>query len=459
MAEMKFAPDARKGTAMDRVAARNPGQLKFQQAAHEIYDSVKLTFAEDPDNEMLFELLSEPERVIMFKVLWYDDKNEVQMNRGFRVQYNSALGPYKGGLRFHPTVNLDTLKFLGFEQIFKNSLTGLMLGGGKGGSDFDPKGKSNAEIRKFCEAFMMELSKHIGPNTDVPAGDIGVGGREVGYMYNMYRKIKNCHDCVLTGKHYDFGGSYIRPEATGFGLVYLVQEALKRRFGGDFKGKKVAVSGSGNVAQFAARKVLQLGGTVVSLSDSKGLLLFPNGVSEADIDIIETMKLARRSLVDFSSEVSDAGPRKVEYRAGATPWTAFASSGLDVALPCATENELLEADATALCSAGVKIVGEGANMPCTPEAIQVFNKNKVLYLCGKAANAGGVAVSGLEMAQDAAKLQWTKEYADEQLKNIMVDIYVKTDAECNKYGCNFADGANIAGFRKLLSGMKNQGIC
>ncbi|KAM0746781.1 hypothetical protein T439DRAFT_329478 [Meredithblackwellia eburnea MCA 4105] len=436
---------------------------EFEQAVHEIGTTLTPLFEKRPELKRVFEILQIPERVIQFRVVWEDDKGVCQVNRGYRVQFNSALGPYKGGLRLHPSVNLSILKFLGespFEQIFKNALTGLHMGGGKGGSDFDPKGKSDNEIRKFCYAFMKELSRHIGPNTDVPAGDIGVGGREVAYMFGAYKQIRNEWAGILTGKGYDFGGSKIRPEATGYGLVYYVEHMLKDARGETFAGKRVAISGSGNVAQYAALKIIELGGTVVSLSDSKGSLVATGeaGLTPEIIAKIGELKLKFGSLVDLG-EVPG-----FKYLAGERPWTHFKS--LDVALPCATQNEVSEAEAKALIEAGVGFVAEGSNMGSTQQAIDVFEsarvkglvggKTPVWYAPGKAANCGGVAVSGLEMAQNSSRLQWSEAEVDAKLKDIMEKCYTTcftTAKEFAKEGeiPSLVAGANIAGFLKVAN--------
>jgi len=405
-----------------------------------------------------------PERIIQFRVVWEDDKGECQVNKGYRVQFNSALGPYKGGLRFHPTVNLSILKFLGFEQIFKNALTGLNMGGGKGGADFDPKGKSDNEIRKFCVSFMRELSKHIGADTDVPAGDIGVSPREIGWMFGTYRTERNKWEGVLTGKGGTWGGSLIRPEATGFGLVYYVQHMIQYASGGkeSFEGKKVAISGSGNVAQYAALKVIELGGTVVSLSDSKGCLCSDKGFSPEVIHKIAALKVQRKQLTELNDEA-------FAYKDGVRPWKEVGN--VDVALPCATQNEVSEDEAEALVASGAKFIAEGSNMGCTQEAIDVFEKVRkekkgeaIWYAPGKAANAGGVAVSGLEMAQNSARLKWTSEEVDEKLKGIMEQCFKNCLETAKEYITpaegefpSLVAGANIAGFSKVAAAMKDQG--
>ncbi|KAL8286227.1 hypothetical protein RQP46_004715 [Phenoliferia psychrophenolica] len=429
---------------------------EFEQAVNEIGSTLGPLFEQRPELKRAFEILQIPERVIQFRVTWEDDKGVCQVNRGFRVQFNSALGPYKGGLRLHPSVNLSILKFL--EQVFKNALTGLHMGGGKGGSDFDPKGKTDAEIRKFCFAFMKELSRHIGPNTDVPAGDIGVGGREIGYMFGAYKQARNEWAGILTGKGYDFGGSKIRPEATGYGLVYFVEHMLRDSRGETFAGKRVAISGSGNVAQYAALKIIELGGTVISLSDSKGSLVATGeaGITAETIAQIGELKLKFGSLADLG-EV-----KGFSYIAGSRPWTHFKS--LDVALPCATQNEVSGAEAEALLAAGCGFVAEGSNMGSTQEAIDVFEgarakgivggKTPVWYGPGKAANCGGVAVSGLEMAQNSSRLQWTEAEVDAKLKDIMAKCYqtcFETAKQFAKEGeiPSLVAGANIAGFLKV----------
>ncbi|MGY5853687.1 MAG: NADP-specific glutamate dehydrogenase, partial [Candidatus Thorarchaeota archaeon] len=388
----------------------------------------------------------EPERIIQFRVPWVDDKGKVQVNRGFRVQYNSAIGPYKGGLRLHPTVTQGVLKFLGFEQVFKNSLTGLPMGGGKGGSDFDPKGKSDSEVRTFCHSFMLELFRHVGQFIDVPAGDIGVGGREIGYLYGMYRKVTNNHGtCVLTGKGATYGGSLIRPEATGYGCVYFTAEMLKTR-GEEFKGKTVVVSGSGNVAQFAVEKCLDLGAKVIALSDSSGWIHDPSGIDRDKLAYIMDLKNVRRGRIKEYAE-----QYKVDYTAGGSPW----SLKCDVALPSATQNEVDAKEAKALVDNGVIAVGEGANMPCVPEAVEIFQEAGVLYAPGKAANAGGVSVSGLEMAQNSQRFFWSREEVDKKLHEIMVNIHsaaYKTSELFGEKG-NYVLGANIAGFLKVADAM------
>jgi len=394
--------------------------------------------------------MSEPERTIIFRVPWLDDKGEIQINRGFRIEMNSAIGPYKGGLRFHPTVNLGILKFLAFEQVFKNSLTTLPMGGGKGGSDFDPKGKSDNEVMRFCQSFMTELFRHIGADTDVPAGDIGVGGREIGYLFGQYKRLKNEFTGVLTGKGIEWGGSLIRPEATGYGVTYFAQEMLSTR-GESFEGKTVCISGSGNVAQYAAEKVTQLGGKVVTLSDSNGFIYDPKGISPEKLKYVMELKNIKRGRIkDYAEKFG------VEYFEGKRPW----SVKCDIAMPNATQNEIDEADAKMLVKNGCICVAEGANMPSTPEAVEFFIRSKILFAPGKAANAGGVATSGLEMTQNSMRLPWSREEVDDRLKIIMKNIH----STCVKYGSkedgyiNYVDGANIGGFVKVANAMIAQGV-
>ncbi len=435
----------------EQVLSRNPGEAEFHQAVKEVLDSLVPVLDKHPEyvDAKIVERMVEPERVIMFRVPWQDDKGAVQVNRGMRVEFNSALGPYKGGLRFHPSVYLGIIKFLGFEQILKNSLTGLMMGGGKGGSDFDPKGKSDSEVMRFCQSFMTELCRHIGPDTDVPAGDIGVGGREIGFMFGQYKRIRNEFTGVLTGKGLDWGGSLVRTEATGYGLVYIVDEALKAK-GESFKGKTVAVSGAGNVAIYATEKVHQLGGKVVTVSDSNGFVYDPDGIK---LETVKQLKEVERKRIKEYVKIHT----KAEYTEGCVGvW----NTKCDIALPCATQNELDEAAAKTLIGNGCIAVGEGANMPCTPEAAELFVEKKVIFIPGKAANAGGVAVSGLEMAQNSQRIPWTFEKADSELKNIMVTIYNNMNAAAEEYGCpgNFIVGANIAGFLKVARAMMAQGV-
>ncbi|AWM13520.1 NADP-specific glutamate dehydrogenase [Flavobacterium sediminis] len=440
---------------VETVAKRNANEPEFLQAVQEVAETVIPFIEANPkyQGKMLLERMVEPERVVMFRVAWVDDAGQTQVNRGYRIQMNSAIGPYKGGLRFHPSVNLSILKFLAFEQVFKNSLTTLPMGGGKGGSDFDPKGKSDNEIMKFCQAFMTELSRHIGADTDVPAGDIGVGGREVGYMFGQYKKLRNEFTGVLTGKGITFGGSLIRPEATGYGAVYFAEEMLKRK-GDTIHGKIVAVSGSGNVAQFAIEKVLQMGGKVVTASDSSGYIYAPNGIHTEKLDFLKELKNERRGRIEEMADKFE----DVQFFPNERAWNVPVE--VHVALPCATQNELNGEEAKALVANGCICVAEGANMPSTPEAIEVFHTAKILFSPGKASNAGGVATSGLEMSQNSLRLSWTREEVDERLKAIMADIH---DA-CVKYGkqedgfVDYVKGANIAGFVKVADAMLAQGV-
>lgn len=440
------------GQFLDEVAQRNPGQPEFLQAVTEVMESLWPFIEKNPKyaEHGLLERLVEPERVVMFRVSWTDDKGQVQVNRGFRIQHSMAIGPYKGGLRFHPSVTLSVLKFLAFEQTFKNALTTLPMGGGKGGSDFDPKGKSPAEVMRFCQAFVTELFRHVGPDTDVPAGDIGVGGREVGFMAGMYKKLSNSAASVFTGKGLSFGGSLIRPEATGYGTVYFAQEMLATR-GQSFAGKTVSISGSGNVAQYAVEKAMQLGAKVVSVSDSSGTVYDQDGFTTEKLAILMDVKNHRYGRVDEYAKLVGA-----EFLRGKTPWHLK----VDVALPCATQNELTEENAKVLIANGVVCVAEGANMPSTIEAAKAFEKAGVLYAPGKASNAGGVATSGLEMSQNAARLSWPAEEVDARLLQIMQGIH----AACLKYGkredgtVSYIDGANIAGFVKVADAMLAQGV-
>lgn len=438
-------------SAMEQVIKRNPGEPEFHQAVKEVLESLEPVAERHPEyiNAGIFERIVEPERQIIFRVPWVDDSGKVQVNRGFRVQFNSAIGPYKGGLRLHPSVNIGIIKFLGFEQIFKNSLTGLPIGGGKGGSDFDPKGKSNGEIMRFCQSFMTELSRHIGENTDVPAGDIGVGGREIGYMYGQYKRLKNDFTGVLTGKGLTWGGSLARTEATGYGLCYFVDEMLKAK-GKSFKGTKVVISGSGNVAIYATQKVHQLGGKVIALSDSNGYIHDEDGIK---LDTVQRIKEIERKRI---SEYVKHHPGAKYFEGCAGIWTIKC----DIALPCATQNELDEESAKALVANGCYAVGEGANMPSTPEATEVFLQNKVLFAPAKAANAGGVATSALEMCQNSMRYSWTFEEVDTKLKGIMINIYKNASAAAREYGYedNLVVGANIAGFLKVADAMYSQGI-
>ncbi len=433
------------------VVEKNPAQPEFHQAVKEVLESLRVVIEaneEEYRKDALLERLVTPERQILFRVPWVDDKGQVQVNNGFRVQFNSAIGPYKGGLRFHPSVNLGIIKFLGFEQIFKNSLTSLPIGGGKGGSDFDPKGKSDREVMAFCQSFMTELYRHIGADTDVPAGDIGVGGREIGYMYGQYKRIRDVYEGVLTGKGLTYGGSLARTQATGYGLLYLTEELLKCH-GTDLNGKTVVVSGAGNVAIYAIEKAQQLGAKVVTCSDSTGWIYDPEGIDVALLKEVKEVKRAR--LTEYA-----AARKSAQYHEGRGVW----SIKCDVALPCATQNELLIDDAKALVANGVTAVCEGANMPTTIEATEYLQKNGVLFVCGKASNAGGVATSALEMSQNSERLSWTFEEVDAKLKQIMVNIYHNIDDAAKKYGMegNYVAGANIAGFLKVAEAMKAQGI-
>jgi len=436
---------------MAKVIAKNPSEVEFHQAVHEVVESIIPFIEENPQYQdaKVLERMVEPERVIMFRVPWLDDKGEVQVNRGFRIEMNSAIGPYKGGLRFHPTVNLGVLKFLAFEQVFKNSLTTLPMGGGKGGSDFNPKGKSDNEVMKFCQSFMTELCKHIGPNTDVPAGDIGVGGREIGYMFGQYKRIRNEFTGVLTGKGMSWGGSLIRPEATGYGNVYFAQNMLEEK-GDSFNGKVVAISGSGNVAQYACEKATELGAKVVTLSDSSGYIYDDDGIDAEKLSFVMELKNVKRGRI---KEYADK--YNIEFHEGERPWGVKC----DIALPCATQNELNGEEAKTLMANGCMLVSEGANMPSTPEAIEVFQNAKILFAPGKASNAGGVATSGLEMSQNSLRMNWTREEVDAKLKQIMKDIH----SSCIEYGdegeyVDYVKGANIAGFVKVADAMLDQGL-
>jgi glutamate dehydrogenase (NADP+) len=438
---------------ISRIAERNPNEPEFMQAVTEVAETVIPFIEANPKYQgyNLLERMVEPERTIIFRVPWTDDQGQIQVNRGYRVQFNSAIGPYKGGLRFHPSVNLSILKFLGFEQMFKNSLTTLPLGGGKGGSDFDPKGKSDAEVMRFCQSFMTELARHIGRNTDVPAGDIGVGSREIGYLFGQYKRLRNEFTGVLTGKGLSYGGSLIRPEATGYGNVYFVQNMLATK-GEEISGKTVVISGSGNVAQYAAQKAIQLGAKVVTLSDSSGYVHDPEGIDQEKLAFVQELKNVKRGRI---SAYAEAYP-SAKFVAGKRPWSVVC----DVALPCATQNELNETEAQTLVSNGCICVGEGANMPSTPEAIEVFHKAKILFSPGKASNAGGVATSGLEMSQNSLRLNWASEEVDARLQQIMNDIH----QACVTYGTDhsgyvdYVKGANIAGFVKVAEAMMAQGV-
>lgn len=435
---------------LETVIKRNPGEKEFHQAVEEVLDSLRKVVESNPIYQKLglLERIVEPERQIMFRVPWVDDNGNVQVNRGFRVQFNSAIGPYKGGLRLHPSVNLGIIKFLGFEQVFKNSLTGLPIGGGKGGSDFDPKNKSDNEVMKFCQSFITELYKYIGPNEDVPAGDIGTGAREIGYMYGQYKRITNQYEGVLTGKGLTYGGSLARKEATGYGLIYLVEEMLKDK-GNSFENKKVAISGSGNVAIYAAQKAIELGAKVITMSDSTGWIYDEEGI---DLKAVQQIKEVKRGRI---KEYLDYKPQ-AKYSDGKGVWNVKC----DIALPCATQNELDENDAKALVNNDCISVGEGANMPSTNKAIEVFQSNKILFAPAKAANAGGVATSALEMSQNSLRLNWTFEEVDIKLKDIMVNIYKNMSSTAKEYNMddNFVAGANIAGFKKVADAMIAQGI-
>ncbi len=437
---------------MNKVIARNPGEKEFHQAVKEVVESVQPVLKKHPEyeNAKILERMVEPERQIVFRVPWMDDNGEVHVNRGFRIEFNSAIGPYKGGLRFHPSVYIGIIKFLGFEQIFKNSLTGLPIGGGKGGCDFNPKGKSDMEVMRFCQSFMSELFRHIGPNTDVPAGDIGVGGREIGFMFGQYKKLKNSYDSVLTGKGLNWGGSLVRPEATGYGAVYFAEEMLKTR-NESFKGKTVVVSGSGNVAQYAVQKVNELGGKCVTLSDSSGYVYDPDGITGEKWDFV--MDLKNNSRVRISEYAATFG---VEYFEGQRPWGVKC----DVALPCATQNEISIEEAKALVANGCLAVSEGANMPTVPEAVDYFIEKKILFGPAKAANAGGVATSALEMAQNHVGIPWTFEKVDNELHQIMINIHKNSWNAAKEYGHegNLVIGANIAGFLKIADSMIDQGL-
>ena len=437
---------------MAKIIARNPGESEFHQAVKEVVESLMPVIEENPKfkHEKILERIVEPERVILFRVPWVDDNGEIHINKGYRIEMNSAIGPYKGGIRFHPTVNLGILKFLAFEQVFKNSLTSLPMGGGKGGSDFDPKGKSDNEVMRFCQSFMTELQRHIGQDTDVPAGDIGVGGREIGYMFGQYKRIRNEFTGVLTGKGIEWGGSLIRPEATGYGAVYFAEEMLKTRNEG-IKGKTAVVSGSGNVAQYTAERLISLGCKVLTLSDSLGYVYDPDGINSEKLAYVMELKNIRRGRIQEYAE-----KYRVKYHEGKRPWEVKC----DIAFPSATQNEINKEDAELLCKNGCMAVSEGANMPSTPEAVEVFLREKILYGPGKAANAGGVAVSGLEMTQNSMRLPWTREEVDQRLHHIMVNIH----ATCVKYGkepsgfINYVKGANIGGFIKVANAMLAQGV-
>jgi glutamate dehydrogenase (NADP+) len=436
---------------MDLVVQKNPGETEFHQAVREVVESVMPFIEKNPKYQeaKILERMIEPERAITFRVPWLNDQGEIQINRGYRIEMSSAIGPYKGGLRFHPSVNLGILKFLAFEQVFKNALTTLPMGGGKGGSDFDPKGKSDNEVMKFCQSFMTELSRHIGQNTDVPAGDIGVGGREIGYMFGQYKRLRNEFTGVLTGKGLNWGGSLIRPEATGYGCVYFVEEMFKQR-GDSLKGKVCAVSGSGNVAQYTVEKLLQLGAKVVTLSDSDGYIYDKDGIDTKELNCVLNLKNVKRGRIKECAKEFNC-----KYFEKERPWGVKC----DVAFPSATQNEIDQNDAKALVKNGCLAVGEGANMPTTPEGVEVFQKAKILYAPGKASNAGGVATSGLEMSQNSMRLSWSRQEVDKKLHEIMIAIH----ESCVKYGkedkyINYVKGANIAGFVKVADAMLDQGL-
>jgi glutamate dehydrogenase/leucine dehydrogenase len=444
--------DVKVNDFMAKVIAKNPGETEFHQAVKEVVESIMPVIDENPKFKYgkILERITEPERVILFRVPWLDDSGEIQINKGYRIEMNSAIGPYKGGLRFHPTVNLGILKFLAFEQVFKNSLTTLPMGGGKGGSDFDPKGKSDNEVMRFCQSFMTELARHIGQDTDVPAGDIGVGGREIGFMFGQYKRLRNEFTGVLTGKGIEWGGSLIRPEATGYGSVYFAEEMLKTR-GQAIKGKTAVVSGSGNVAQYTVEKLLALGAKVLTLSDSSGYIYDASGITTEKLAWVMDLKNNRRGRI---SEYADKFGAK--FFEGKRPWEVKC----DMAFPSATQNEINEQDAIMLVKGGCMVVSEGANMPSTPDAVEVFLREKILYGPGKAANAGGVATSGLEMTQNSMRLPWSREEVDQRLHQIMINIH----ATCVKYGkdtdgtINYVKGANIGGFVKVANAMLAQGL-
>ena len=437
---------------LSQVGQKNQNEPEFMQAVTEVAETV-IPYIVSQDiyyGQNILLRMAEPERVVSFRVAWIDDNEEIQVNRGYRIEMNSAIGPFKGGLRFHPSVNLSILKFLAFEQVFKNALTTLPMGGGKGGSDFDPKGKSDTEVMRFCQSFMTELFRHIGPNKDIPAGDIGVGGREIGYLFGQYKRLKNEFSGVLTGKGMSWGGSLIRPEATGYGVVYFIDEMLKHQ-GDTLKGKKVTISGSGNVAQYATEKCIYMGAKVLTLSDSSGFIYDKDGIDSEKLQYIMELKNVKRSRIsEYLKKYS-----KAEYYPKKSPWNIKC----DVAIPCATQNELDLKDANSLIKNGCSTVGEGANMPCTPNAVELFVNNKILYAPGKASNAGGVAVSGLEMAQNSLRYTWTRDAVDGKLKEIISDIHTS----CVKYGSskseiNYVKGANIAGFVKVADAMLAQGV-
>jgi glutamate dehydrogenase (NADP+) len=438
---------------MNNLEKKHPGEVEYLQAVREVLESIEEVYNENPqfDSANIIERIIEPDRVLTFKIPWVDDEGNVKVNLGYRIQYNNAIGPYKGGLRFHPSVNLSILKFLGFEQIFKNALTTLPMGGGKGGSDFDPKGKSNAEVMRFCQSFMLELWKYIGPETDVPAGDIGVGGREIGFLYGMYKRLSGDHTGVLTGKGSNWGGSLVRPEATGFGCVYFAKEMLATR-GETFKDKRVSISGFGNVAWGAALKVSELGGKVITISGPDGYVYDPEGISGKKIDFMLELRASNEDIVKPYSYAFEG----VEFHEGKRPWEVKT----DIALPCATQNELNGEDAQKLINNGCICICEGANMPSTPEAVELIQKSGLLFAPGKASNAGGVATSGLEMTQNSMKLRWNRQEVDDRLHEIMCNIH----SQCVKHGkredgyVDYVKGANIAGFLKVASSMLDMGV-
>jgi glutamate dehydrogenase (NADP+) len=444
---------------MESIVQRDPDQKEFHQAVYEVMETVKPVLDRNPEyrRQAVVERITEPERVIMFRVPWMDDQGQVHINRGCRVEMNSAIGPYKGGLRFHPSVTLSIIKFLAFEQVFKNSLTTLQMGGGKGGSDFNPKGRSDGEVMRFCQAFMTELSRHIGPNTDVPAGDIGVGAREIGYLFGMYKKLRNEFTGVLTGKSLAWGGSLIRPEATGYGVVYFASEMLTHN-NDTLEGKKCLVSGSGNVAQFTTEKILQMGGKVLTLSDSSGYIFDEQGIDESKLAFVKQLKNIQRGRIrEYCDKYPEAVYTETDPSRGYNPlWTHAA----DCAMPSATQNEINDRDADNLVKGGVKLVAEGANMPSTPDAINIFLENNILYGPSKAANAGGVAVSGLEMAQNSMRLSWPRKEVDKRLRQIMKSIHATCTDAASEYGLagNYMAGANIAGFVKVVNAMLDQGL-
>jgi glutamate dehydrogenase (NADP+) len=444
---------------LSSIVQRDPQEKEFHQAVHEVAYSVRPVLERNPEfrRQAVFERITEPERVIMFRVPWVDDQGQVHVNRGFRVEMNSAIGPYKGGLRFHPSVSLSIMKFLAFEQVFKNSLTTLSIGGGKGGADFNPKGRSDGEVMRFCQSFMAELYRHIGPNTDVPAGDIGVGAREIGYLFGMYKKLKNEFTGVLTGKSLNWGGSLIRPEATGYGTIYFAAEMLSFR-GQVMEGRKCLVSGSGNVAQFAIEKIIELGGKVVTLSDSSGYVFDEEGIDQDKLEYVKQLKNIRRGRIsEYVEKYPQAVYTEVDPQLNHNPLWAHKA---DCAIPCATQNEINEEDAVNLIRGGVTLASEGANMPSTPGAIKVFQDNDFMYGPGKAANAGGVAVSGLEMAQNSMRLHWPREEVDQRLQQIMKSIHRTCLDSAAEYGLkeNYLAGANIAGFVKVVNAMLDQGL-